>query len=713
MISSYINFQKKLIIPELEKNNYRNLLYLFFLLMLSVLINFSVRFYEKNLWDKNPSIFYAEGEPLLRSGDPAYFVNIAKYLKNGLEISDYLEKLTYPTITDDEEFVTEPPLISQAISFLSKDSSLEELVKASNKIILVSSIITCLGVFLLFYSIGRPFEGVIASLGGGIYSNYLSRSSIGYVDTDILNLFFMYALFATIYLSSKNQSLQRSFIFSVLAGLLGKLFFLWYPKPELILMSFFSLVFFTTFNTKNWKIVLSNSIIYILLTGPSIYTNILYIFLNNPYLSGYLSANIDSIDLVNKTSLNFNNIYKYIAEQTSLPFIELLKLEGSFILGLICFSGLFIWAITYPILFIGFAPLSLFFLLSMILGQRALFYSGPFLWFGLAYFISFISFKYIKYKNIIISQNKTYFISTFLLIIFSILVTNAFTKKIELTYIPNDVQKGLVNLKDLVKDKNNSIIVTDWTYGYQSLLYNDMPLLISPAIPASPRHFFIARAYTAQSLDETNKILNWVSGGNAEKLENTNITSFRQLSKNIYNAEEIDKDIYIVLTQQQKNWIRNTAATSYWDIENNRPYLFDGKSAFYSFYLMRLHCDALDTNTLTTMCADSDADFFSKDEVSIDIPVNLSLGLFNGEPVLKRVVQITDGKIEINQEYKNSKGNSVFQIVKNSQDNTRQLYLMHEAVFNSTYNKLLHLNENEDYELVYDDYPFIKVYKIN
>ena len=268
-------------------------------------------------------------------------------------------------------------------------------------------------------------------------------------------------------------------------------------------------------------------------------------------------------------------------------------------------------------------------------------------------------------------------------------------------------------MKDLVKDKNNSIIVSSWTYGYQSLLYNDIPILISPAIPASPRHFFIARAYTAQNLDETKKILNWVGGGNVEKIENKNITSFQKLSKNIYNAQEIDKDFYIVLTHQQKNWMRSDAATSYWDIENNRPYLFNGKSAFHSFYMLKLHCNALDPKSLITMCADNEADSSSKDEVSKNIPVNLSLGLFDGEPVLKRVVQITDGKIDINQEYENSKGNSVFQIVKNSKDNTRQLYLMHEAVFKSTYNKLFHLNENEDYELIYNDYPFIKIYKIN
>ena len=58
--------------------------------------------------------------------------------------------------------------------------------------------------------------------------------------------------------------------------------------------------------------------------------------------------------------------------------------------------------------------------------------------------------------------------------------------------------------------------------------------------------------------------------------------------------------------------------------------------------------------------------------------------------------QIVDGKVEINQEYSNSEGNIVFQIVKDTKNDNSQLYLMHEAVFKSAYNKLFHLNDMWD-----------------
>ena len=704
MIKEINKLQDKLYFPKIEINN-KILISVFILLFLSIIINFSARYHEKIIWDNYPEVYSAEGEPLVRTGDPAYFVSVAKYLKKNIPISRYYEKLYFPKKIDGTDI--DIPIISKIIAFFAKDSSNKELVRSGNNFILFSSALTCIGVFFLFYVIGRPFEGIVASIGGGISTHYLLRSSIGYFDTDILNLFFMYFLFAMIYLSSKKQTIIRSTVLVIITGVLAKLFYLWYPKPELILISFFSLIFLTTFNTKNWKIIILNSVIYICFTGPSIYINGLSIFINNPYLNGYLSANIQTIDLVDKTNLNFNDIFRYIAEQSKPPLIEIFKLEQSVYFGIICFVGIAIWAIASPLLFIGLAPLSLFFLLSIILGQRALFYSVPFMWFGLAYFTNFITFKFITFRNIAVNKLYIYLLTTISLIILAILLTNIINRNIGSTYISQSVNKAFVNLNNFIDDKDNSIIVAEWSYGYQSALYNDIPILIHGGMPTSPRHYFISRAFTSQSLDETSKILNYIAEGNVEKISEKGIDTFQKLSKNVYSSKKSDKDIYLLLTNQQRLWMSAAAAVGYWDIEKNKARYFDDKSVYDLFFIMKLNCDALDVNTYTTMCSNTEL------STKKDIPVNLELGLFNDKPALSRVVQITDGKIEIDQTYQNPEANTVFQIVKNSKDGTRQLFIMHEAVFKSSYNKLFHLNESSDYELIYNDYPHVKVYKIN
>lgn len=710
MINNFLNFHKKLIFKNADFSNHRILISLIILFFLSVIINYGARYYEKTVWDKNPHIFSSEGLPLVRTGDPAYFVKQAQYLKENKPSSEYNNKLWFPTILSDE---IKPPLLSKIIALMAKDSSIKEIVKAGNQLVLLSSILTTFGVFFLFYVIGRPFEGIIASTAGTLSLNYLMRSSIGYIDTDILNLFFFYFLFGFIYLSSKQKTWIKNIITILVTGLLGKSLLLWFPKPEIILLSFFSLVFFTWFNTKDWKRLLFNSFIYILITGPTIYFNSLNILISNPYLSSYLSANVQSIDLVEKTDLNFNNIFRYIGEQTKIPLLDLFKVEGSIYLGIVCFLGFILWGITYPILFIGFAPLSLFFLLSTIMGVRAIIYSGPFIWFGSIYLINFIFFKLSSLKTIQFNKNYIYIFTSLSFLVIFLLNNNVFNRYIATTYISNNITKAMISMNNIVNDKDNSVFVAQWTYGYQSLLYNDMPVLIHPGTPTDPRHYFIERANTSFDLEETSKILNYVASGNVEKIKENEIDTFQKLSKHLYNAKKIDKDIYLMVTQQQRLWIPSSAAVAYWDIENNTPYLFTDKvtgkksGAIDVFNILEINCDDLDVLTLTTMCADSEG---STDKY---IPVNLALGLWNKEPRLKRVVQIVDGKVEINQEYENSKGNTVFQIVKNTQNNTSNLYLMHEAVFKSTYNRLFHLNDSKNYELVYDDYPHVKIYKIN
>jgi hypothetical protein len=290
------------------------------------------------------------------------------------------------------------------------------------------------------------------------------------------------------------------------------------------------------------------------------------------------------------------------------------------------------------------------------------------------------------------------------LISFTVFATGGIKKKVGLTIIESSTTKAFIKMNEIVEDRSNSVLVAPWTYGYESILYNDLPILIHPGSPTSPRHYFISRAYTALDLKETSLILNYVASGNVEKINDKEIDTFQKLSNDIYSHDKNDLDIFMILTDQQRFWLKSNGATAYWDIEKNKPYFFDELTAFDIFNLIEVDCDDLDPKTLTTICYD----YGSKEEV----PVNLALGLWGGEPLLKRVVQVANGKIEINEEYENAEGNYVFQIIKNLDNNTSQLYLLHEVVFRSSYNQLFHLNENQNFELVYDDYPYTKIYKV-
>jgi hypothetical protein len=129
-------------------------------------------------------------------------------------------------------------------------------------------------------------------------------------------------------------------------------------------------------------------------------------------------------------------------------------------------------------------------------------------------------------------------------------------------------------MDDLILDKDNSAIAAPWTYGYQSLLYNDIPVLIHPGSPTSPRHYFISRAFTSFDLEETKKIFNYIVTGNVEKISEKKLDTFISLSKDLYETKISEKNIYLILTQQQRKWMNADSATAYWDIENNKTYFF-------------------------------------------------------------------------------------------------------------------------------------------
>ena len=114
MFKYFINLQHSLNFESPKIANYKILLALIILLLSSIFINFNARVYEKKAWDENPSVYFSEGLPLVRTGDPAYYLSIALYLKKGTPVQEYNNKLFYPSIS----YEGATPILSRIISFL-------------------------------------------------------------------------------------------------------------------------------------------------------------------------------------------------------------------------------------------------------------------------------------------------------------------------------------------------------------------------------------------------------------------------------------------------------------------------------------------------------------------------------------------------------------------------------------------------------------------
>ena len=100
------------------------------------------------------------------------------------------------------------PLLSVMIATLSPDSSTASLLTTANALLPLLGFAMAVGVVLAFGAAGFWLEGAIAAVGAGLSYSFIVRTSIGRIDTDILNLGFFYAVLGLTILAARAQSAQ-------------------------------------------------------------------------------------------------------------------------------------------------------------------------------------------------------------------------------------------------------------------------------------------------------------------------------------------------------------------------------------------------------------------------------------------------------------------------------------------------------------------------
>ena len=164
-------------------------------------MNFEARQINWEIWNQNKSEFFVEDTPLFTTMDAGYFLGIAGYLKSGKTMQDYQALRSFPLnkkLNQIQNNSEAAPLLSKIIAFLAEENSPEALLKAGNKMIPYTAVLTVISIFIAFAITGYWLEASVAAAGGGLSLAYYWRSSIGRIDTDQLNLGFMYLIFALI-----------------------------------------------------------------------------------------------------------------------------------------------------------------------------------------------------------------------------------------------------------------------------------------------------------------------------------------------------------------------------------------------------------------------------------------------------------------------------------------------------------------------------------
>jgi dolichyl-diphosphooligosaccharide--protein glycosyltransferase len=227
-----------------------------------------------------------------------------------------------------------------------------------------------------FGAAGYWLEGSIAAAGGGLSLAYLQRSGAGRIDTDQLNLGFFYLMTGLVIWAARVKSYRASLVLAALAGAVFWLFDWWYAKPFFGWAFFIGFIWLSLVCRRDMRCLALQSVLFLALSGLPL--KALGISGDSAYLT----------DAQLFDSLTFPNTLETITEIAQVPFADILvRSSGSVWLGVVSVIGLGLWGLRHPALAIVFGPAAAFALLNFVIGNRAIFYSAPMLWFGFGWLL--------------------------------------------------------------------------------------------------------------------------------------------------------------------------------------------------------------------------------------------------------------------------------------------------------------------------------------
>ena len=311
------------------------------------LLAFKSRNDQWNVWSQNKEIAFFNESPLLSTADGPYFLDLSKSVKMGRSISSYKERRFFPEY--DKEFrdksnkteLSEPSffqisLLPISINFFSGLFK-GDLLTTANLIIPYAAFLTALSIVLFFIVLGFGFEGTIAGLGASLSQSIFVRTSVGRVDTDLLNVGFFYSILALIFLSVKSKGLNSKILFISLCGLMNFLFTWWYQHPGFIFPFIITIILLQFLYKTSFKISISQIVLFLVFSGPS------YVMKSTNSIGSFISEFLLFSPPETSTKvLKFPDTFKTITELQKLDIFEYFKTvmgEGNEWVGILGIFG--------------------------------------------------------------------------------------------------------------------------------------------------------------------------------------------------------------------------------------------------------------------------------------------------------------------------------------------------------------------------------------
>ncbi len=683
------------------------------ILILTIIIGllaFKTRNDQWNIWKLNKDITFYENSPLLSTADGPYFVGLSKTINEGETLQSFNEKRFFPE--NQKKFKSQKDLenlnkfkislLPISISYFSKYFD-NNLLLTSNILIPLTALLTAISISLFFFSLGFGYEGVIAGLGASLSQSILVRTSIGRVDTDLLNIGFFYTVLTFIYSSIKTNNYLYKFISISLAGLANFFFIWWYQRPGFFVLFLLTIIILQVFCKQGLRKSFLQILIFSLFSGPNYVIESFDNIIN--YINLYLNF---SINEPTNTGLLFPDTLKTVTELKKLDLFEYSKFvfgEKKDWIVLLGFLGL----ITF--VFFNFqksltliAPI-IFLLFSFLIGKRFAIYAIPLYWFGVAYLLITVTllinyfFQLQKFINLPVNIYSNLLVSFSTIFLIFIIVTtsisycknnNFFSCKPK--YVPQpsfskEITKAFDSFNSNKYDKS-SIIVTWWDYGYWLNYFSGLSSVHDGGSQTTPKTYLVANSLSSSSQIKSYNNIKYLTSSSLDEILYDSSKEKDFFMRQIINARKISRPVYLFLSKDMIFWWPTITYLGNWDIVNG---LEKDKTIFN-----RINCKP---KSQIEMICENDV-------------INVNNGLISNGNKLDSLVISQDGKMIRRFDYQ---GNGQFSLLIDIVNENRFFYVISPNTLESTFTKLFFLNtyNNNLFQLIEDGYPFYKIFKVN
>lgn len=307
-------------------------------------------------------------------------------------------------------------------------------------------------IILMGYAVGLLRVGFYAALIGGIGINFYTRSHLGYMDTDTLNLFFPYFGIAAMLLALQRRSYFWGIVFLVALG--G--FYYWYHSSLVIIAALIAVaVLITPFILKNRRVTILSAIIMIAALFTVDYSKV------SQRAHDYFSAE-HAITLKGAhETYRFTNTLGTVSEAADTSIFKISPvLTGTEFYVVFASVGYVCLILSRPVFLLALPLLALGYGAS-VLGMRFSMYATPILAFGFVYLLFVIN-RFLPYKAVPILGT----LSGIAVMLYNILTVNStlapcFFKKDDVLALR---EFSNINTKD-------DLIYSWWDYGWPLWYY--------------------------------------------------------------------------------------------------------------------------------------------------------------------------------------------------------------------------------------------------